>query len=301
MEPYEEYNQINNVEPVIQLAKKKKKWDWKVFFIVLLSALLVTAVSLYLFIFRYDRIEYYDGVYDPFSEEGGYFDPSCNIAGINIHGDLLTVASEEDERYGATSAEDVLSDLWAAEQDENIKAIILEVDSSGGFPVAGEEIYKAVRDLKKPVIAFVRQSGLSAAYFAIASADKIFASALSDVGSIGVTMSYIDSSKYNKENGFTYNEISSGKYKNSGSEEKELTKEEKEMFQRDVDIIYEHFIKYVSAGRNLSIDEVRTLADGSSMLGEMALEKGLIDKIGNYSDVKKYIGDKYDIEPEVCW
>lgn len=54
-------------------------------------------------------------------------------------------------------------------------------------------------------------------------------------------------------------------------------------------------------GRGVNIEKVRALADGSSMLGQMALGQGLIDQIGDYADVKEYIKGKYNIEPEVCW
>lgn len=57
----------------------------------------------------------------------------------------------------------------------------------------------------------------------------------------------------------------------------------------------------VGEGRGMNIEKVRALADGSSMLGQMALEQGLIDQIGDYADVKEYIKGKYNIEPEVCW
>jgi protease-4 len=280
-----------------QSLRKPISLKWKNFLVYFLLFLLVGAVAVYFLVLRDDRITYYNGGYD----EGAFSDPSCNVAGINIHGDLVTYASEEDARYGVASSEDILFSLWEAEDNENIKAVILEVDSHGGLPVAGEEIYNTVKNLKKPVIGMIRQSGLSAGYWAVASADAIFASEASDVGSIGVTMSYIDSSKYNQKEGFTYNEISSGKFKNSGDSEKALTKEEREIFQRDVDIIYENFLKYVALGRNMDIEKVRSLADGSSMLGQMALENGLIDHIGSIKEVEDYIGEKYNIEPEVCW
>ncbi|MBP9715460.1 MAG: S49 family peptidase, partial [Candidatus Pacebacteria bacterium] len=63
----------------------------------------------------------------------------------------------------------------------------------------------------------------------------------------------------------------------------------------------EEFVKAVSVNRNLPIEKVRELADGSSMLGEMALEQGLIDEIGSYKEVEEYLKTKYDFEPEICW
>jgi len=271
--------------------------------IVTLCVLLLTATALYLFIFRWDRITYYDGTYDSFeSSYEGFGDPWCNVAGINLHGDLYTYITLDDEQYDFASSEYIVSQLWEANELENIEVIILEIDSTGGLPVAAEEIYKQIQSMEKPVIALIRESGLSAAYYAASAADVIFASALSDVGSIGVTMSYTDESKFNKESGTTVNIISSGKFKDSGWEEKELTAEERALFQRDVDITHEHFVKAVADGRDMEIDEVRKLADGSSMLGEMALKAGLIDHIGNYDDVEDYIQKTYNLdEVQSCW
>lgn len=73
------------------------------------------------------------------------------------------------------------------------------------------------------------------------------------------------------------------------------------MFERDLNIIHEQFVKAVAENRGMSEEKVRELADGSSMLGEMALEKGLIDEIGFIEEVEEYIKIKYGIEPEICW
>jgi protease-4 len=90
--------------------------------------------------------------------------------GIVFHGDLYTYASpaDFDEKGNVTSditsSEWVLKSLEDAEENENIKAIILEVDSYGGQPVAGEEIANALKLAKKPTVGFIRQAGVSAAY-----------------------------------------------------------------------------------------------------------------------------------------
>ena len=129
----------------------------------------------------------------------------------------------------------------------------------------------------------------------------IFASANSDIGSIGVTMSYLDYSKQNQMEGLTYNQLSSGEFKDIGDFDKSLTAREKELLMRDVNIMNENFIKAVAENRGLSISEVRLLADGSSMLGEMALEKGLIDQIGDLYDVEMYLGNIIDDWVNICW
>jgi len=114
------------------------------------------------------------------------------------------------------------------ENDEYIGALIVEIDSYGGYPVASEEITNALKRMKTPVIALIRESAASGAYLIATGADKIYASEASDVGSIGVTMSYLDYSEQNKDQGIIYQQLSSGKFKDSGDPDKELTEEEED-------------------------------------------------------------------------
>ncbi|MEI6479864.1 MAG: signal peptide peptidase SppA [bacterium] len=231
----------------------------------------------------------------------------CNVVGINMHGGMVTyipktssgdpIATYED----AVASENIIMLIQSAENDPTIKAIILEVDSSGGEPVAGEEIERALLNAKKPTVAMIRTIGASGAYLASTGADIIFASKYSDVGSIGVTMSYSDNSQKNLKDGITYNQISIGKYKDMGDSEKPLTAEEKLLAERDIKIIYENFISDVAFNRNMDINRVRTLADGSSMPGEMALQNGLIDRIGGIEEVNQYIQGQINEKPEICW
>jgi protease-4 len=232
---------------------------------------------------------------------------NCNVFGIMLHGDLMTYISPADYNtegnliYDETSSDDVTYYIEQAEKDEKIKAIILEIDSYGGMPVAGEEIAEALKEAEKPMLALIRGAGLSSAYYAATGADTIFASQNSDVGSIGVTLSYLDNVQKNQREGFTFNQLSSGKYKDLMNPDKPLTDEERGLLMRDVKIMNEDFIKAVAENRKLDINKVRKLADGSSMLGKMALENGLIDKIGGYPEVKQYLKELIGEEIEICW
>ncbi|KKQ35347.1 MAG: Signal peptide peptidase SppA [Candidatus Nomurabacteria bacterium GW2011_GWB1_37_5] len=233
-------------------------------------------------------------------------DENCTVLGIELHGSLYTYLPEHAEGdtnfdYDTVASENIILAIKQANQDEEIKAIILEVDSSGGSPIAGEEISIAVKNSKKPVVALIREIGASASYLAISSADKIFASKYSDVGSIGVTMSYLNNVEKNRKEGYTYEQVSVGKYKDAGSPDKALTSEEKTLFLRDTKIIYENFIKAVSDNRKIPLDKVRSFADGSTVLGEKAREIGLIDEIGGLPEVEKYIEEKIGEKPEICW
>lgn len=231
----------------------------------------------------------------------------CNAFGIELHGSLITYISPTDlDENGnllsdQTASQNVVYAIAQAEKDDNIKAIILEVDSYGGNPVAAEEISNALKEAKKPTVAFIRQGGVSAAYWAATGADKIFASKNSDVGSIAVTMSYLDVFQQNQKEGLTYNQLSSGKFKDTGDPDKTLSEEERKLLMRDINIIHQNFIKAVAENRNLDIKKVESLADGSTMLGEMALENGLIDQIGGMFEVEEYLKEKIGKEVKICW
>lgn len=244
--------------------------------------------------------------------DDNYFTPedkisNCNVSGVELRGELTTYISPEnlDENgnllYDQSASENIVYYINEAEKDDSIKAIILEVDSYGGYPVAGEEVAIALKKANKPTVALIREGGASAAYLAASGANKIFASKNSDVGSIAVTMSYLDNVKQNQKEGLTYIPLSSGKFKDAGDPNKTLTQEEKSLFLRDVNILHQNFIKMVAENRNLDILKVEKLADGSTILGEMALENGLIDQIGGMSEVKEYLKEKIGAEVEVCW
>jgi len=113
-------------------------------------------------------------------------------------------------------------------------------------------------------------------------------------------MSYLDYSEQNKDQGIIYQQLSSGKFKDSGDPDKELTEEEKELYMRDVSILYDIFVRKVAENRNLDIEKVRELADGSIMLGQAAKDNGLIDEIGDIYDVKEWIRQELGIEPVIC-
>ena len=235
--------------------------------------------------------ESYEGEY--YNEEYG----DCNVLGIDLHGYLDISVYEE----GDVSSDDIVWFIEDAEQDESIKAIILDIDSMGGDPVAAEEIANALIRTAKPTVALIRSYGNSAAYYAATGADVIFASKNSDIGSIGVTMSYLDNVWKNQKEGLTYNQLSAGKFKDMFDPDRPLTYEEKELIMRDVVILHENFIQAVAENRGLAIEKVRALADGSSMLGQMALENGLIDRIGDLYAAREYLEVELGEPAVVCW
>jgi signal peptide peptidase SppA len=248
----------------------------------------------------------------PVSEEDSFISDSdseqndCNVIGINLHGELKTylpLHAENDTyfKYDSVSSEDITGKIKLANKNDGIKAIIVEVDSPGGSIVAGEEIDNVIRNSEKPVIALIRDIGASASLWAISSADRIYASENSTIGSIGVTSSFMSNAKKNAKDGITYEALSSGKFKDSGSPEKELTSDERALIMRDINLAFANFVKAISINRNIDIEEVKAISDGSTVLGTKAKELGLIDEIGNLLDVERYLEQETNEKIEICW
>jgi protease-4 len=220
-----------------------------------------------------------------------FSDQKCNVAVIPINGFISTLSEDVDEYY-SVDADDVVYQLRAADSQDHIKAILLQIDSSGGRPVASEMITNELLRTSKPTVALIREGGTSGAYLLATGADTIIASTMSDVGSIGITASYVETAGSVEQEGNKYIELIAGKYKDYGSPEKPLTNEERALIQRDLDATHNDFINIVAKNRNLPIEEIRQIADGSSMTGKMALDKKLIDVLGDSWTAEAWITEK---------
>lgn len=119
-----------------------------------------------------------------------------------------------------------------------------------------------------------------------AASDFLIASPMSDVGSIGVSMSYVEESQKNEDEGLTYVQLITGKFKDIGSPNRPITDEERDLLQADLDIIHNEFIDIVSEYRELPREQVEAVADGASMPGSRALDANLIDALGDRPQAK---------------
>ena len=243
---------------------------------------------------------WYDEIVDYYVEDSDLsetYPERSNVAVIKVHGHIVGYEEYLEDGWIQTSSETVVEYLDEINSDDEIEAVIVEIDSYGGYPVAGEDICNALKRTEKPTVALIKGGGASGGYLIAVGADRIYASRLSDIGSIGVTMSYLDYTKKNEEEGITYQELTAGKYKDTGDPDRELTEEERELLMRDVNKVHRIFIEMVAEYRGLEIETVEELADGSTMMGDDAKAVGLIDEIGDMEDVKQYLRDELNIEP----
>jgi len=249
--------------------------------------------------------EYYDDADGQDTES--YCAADDNVKGIVLTGSLQTYIPDpyfEDPTLlddTMTASENIVYQIDSADKDEQIKAIVLEIDCFGGDATAAKEIADALKRAQKPTVALIRSYGTSACYWVATGADAIFANTTSNVGSIGVTMSYLDYSGKNTKEGITYQQIASAKFKDYGNPDKPLTLEEKNILQKEVNDLHNIFVSEVAVNRNLNLETVNKLADGTSMYGQAALDIGLIDFVGDQSTVEEYLQEKLGDEVSICW
>lgn len=206
-------------------------------------------------------------------------DGDCSIAVLPIDGTILPFTGIGG--FDLITTPDLVSGFMdTAEGDTNIRGVLLEINSPGGTPVASERIAQRIADSDLPVVGLIGDIGASGGYMVAAASDFLIASAMSDVGSIGVNMSYVEESKKNEEEGLTYVQLMTGKFKDIGNPNRPITDEERKLLQSDLEIIHNEFIDIVADYRELPREEVVELATGASMPGRRALDVDLIDAIG---------------------
>lgn len=184
----------------------------------------------------------------------------------------------------ACSPEGLKSLLDEAENDNNIKAVVLRVDSGGGTATAGEEMAGYVHDFSKPIVVSSASMNASAAYEISSQADYIYADQTSAVGAIGTDLTITDISGLLEKLGVNIDNVTSSSSKDSSYGTRALTESERAYYQEMVNQINAVFIKNVATGRGMSEDSVRALATGMPFTGNQAVANGLVDAIGNRED-----------------
>ncbi len=232
-------------------------------------------------------------------------DGQCNIAVVPIDGEITTFPyslgtdEETGELVYTTNMSDTLSMLGTAENyDSNILGVLMLIDSTGGSGAASKMIADELKRSSMPNAAYILDYAASGAYLIATGADRIFANSFADIGSIGVTMSYVDYSKQNEDQGLEFVSLASGKFKDSGTPDRALTAEERALFERDLTIHHETFVKEVAKNRNIAVEAVSKLADGSTLPASLAIEKGLIDQIGEKEDVRAWFAEQLGMTAE---
>jgi len=185
-----------------------------------------------------------------------------------------------------TSSRNIIDQIDAYSEDDNVKAIILRINSPGGSVGPSQEIYREVLKAreKKKVIASIGSVGASGGYYVACASDLIVVNPGTITGSIGVVMEFSNVEELLKKIGLRSYVIKSGRHKDIGSPLREMTPEDKSILQGVIDSVHSQFIRAVAEGRNMEERKVRQIADGRIFSGEQARELGLVDRLGSLQD-----------------
>lgn len=224
------------------------------------------------------------------------------LAGLLVVGAFLWfVLSEEPPRMptfgkavGLIELEGVISDpdpivkqIKDFREDRDIAAIVLRIDSPGGLVAPSQEIYEAVKKVRKegkPVVCSMGAVAASGGLYVACAADSILADPGTITGSIGVIMEFPNAEVLMKKIGVSMSVVKSAEHKDIGSFWRTMTDDEKKLLQATVDDVFNQFVDVVAKERRLSRDKVLEIADGRILSGREAKEIKLVDRLGTYED-----------------
>lgn len=194
------------------------------------------------------------------------------------------------------SSKDVVADLYKHAFKDDISGIILRIDSPGGAVGPSQEIYNAVKELKKrkPIIASMASVAASGGLYSALSATKVLANPGTVTGSIGVIMQFPNLAQAADKVGFKMVTIKSGKLKDVGNPFRSMNPEEEAYLNETISAAQDQFVAAVVEGRGIDEDKVRTFADGRILTGLMAKELGIVDQLGGLHDAARLVFEELE-------
>jgi len=230
---------------------------------------------------------------------------STNVSSKKISKDKIAVIYAVGEIHSGEGddqtigSERISRNIRQARLDDNVKAIVLRVNSPGGSALASEVIWKEVQlaATVKPVVVSMGDLAASGGYYIAASASKIVAQPNTITGSIGVFGVIMNMENFFKNKlGVTFDVVKTNKYADMMTMTRALTPFELNVIQQSVEEIYDTFLERVAKGRNMSIEEVDKIAQGRIWSGIDAKANGLVDEIGGLDDAIKIAAKMANLE-----
>lgn len=217
------------------------------------------------------------------------------IAVLPIYGTLLSRASSLDESSGVVSTARLSRQFDALMNDDQVSAIVLDLDTPGGTAGGIEEFSQKVFKARgvKPVTAVANSLAASAGYWIAAAAEEFVVSPSSEVGSIGCFMVHCEITKWAEQEGYRFTLLRAGKYKAEGNPWEELTPEAAEALQARVNEVGTQFMRAVAKYRNVALTDVRNgFGQGRVVGAAEAVKLGMADRVATIEDVLAKLGGR---------
>jgi protease-4 len=177
-----------------------------------------------------------------------------------------------------------LKTLKSFEENPNVKALVVRINSPGGAVAPSQEIHDAIKRFPRPKVVSMSSVAASGGYYVAVAGDRIYANPGTITGSIGVIMEFADLEKLYDWAKIKRYSIKTGKFKDTGAEYREMQPEERALLQGMVDDVLVQFKQAVADGRKLPIETVTALADGRVFSGSQAKAEKLVDELGGIDD-----------------
>jgi protease-4 len=205
------------------------------------------------------------------------------VAIVRVEGVILTGSPPVGpfDGGGGAYSDQIVEHLEQAQKDSSVKAIVLRINSPGGSVVASDEIYQQMLKMEKPIVVSMGELAASGGYYISAPADLVMANPATLTGSIGVITQIPNLEELMEKIGVEVVVVKSGIHKDEGSPFREMTEEEKAIWQAIIGETYDQFVAIVVEGRGLPEEKVREIADGRVYTGKQAMGLGLVDELGN--------------------
>ena len=275
-----------------QPRRRRRRWPWVVGGIAVLLVLILSAGVIAALVVLTANSGTAGAAPVSYEEEYVSGEGTNKIAVVPVEGTIASADSTVGGVQSTVTPEGLEAALDQAADDEAIKGIVLEVNSPGGGVTASDQMHQSIVDFKeatgKPVIVSMGDTAASGGYYISAAADEIVANETTLTGSLGVIITLTNFSEAADKYGIKQEVIKSGKFKDIGSSFREMTPEEREIFQSIVNESYSEFVSVIVQGRGLPEERVREIADGRIYSGEQAKVLGLVDEFG---DLETAAGD----------
>ena len=217
------------------------------------------------------------------------------IAIVYAEGDIIV---GEGSMPGAITSEGLSATLRDMREDDDVKAVVLRVNSPGGSAIASEIIADEVKLLaeEKPLIVSMGDYAASGGYMIAAPGEKILASSTTITGSVGVYGLLLNFEEIANENGITWDDVKTAQLAGMETVSRPKTESELKVQQDYVDTLYTRFTGLVAEGRDLSMARVEQVAQGRVWTGEEAIQANLVDQLGGLNDAIALAAQTAEIE-----
>ncbi|AHJ28899.1 signal peptide peptidase SppA [Nodularia spumigena CS-584] len=208
------------------------------------------------------------------------------IAVVYAEGEIVD-GRGEDQQIGGDRFARILNQL---RHDNDVKAVVLRINSPGGSATASEIMQREVQLTRevKPVVVSMGDIAASGGYWIATDSNRIFAEPTTITGSIGVFGVLLNGQKLANDNGITWDTVKTARYADSQTPTRPKSPQELEIYQRSVNRIYNLFLDRVVQGRNLPAPKVAEIAQGRVWSGISAKQIGLVDEIGGLNAAIEY-------------